>query len=191
MLFERTCEMESDYELYTRFLNGDTTSYDKLMLRYGDNLTYYLKGFLRSMEDAEDLMIEAFAWIMAKKPRIKDGNFKAYLFKVGHHLVSHFYKKSKRLEVFSLSDINDKMPDGKSFEEKILNDEKKRILHRCIERLEPMLREVIWLIYFEKMSYENAAYIMGVNKNKVHHSLEKARLDLKKELKKEGIEDAY
>ena len=183
--------MESDYELYTLFLNGDTTAYDKLMLRYGDNLTCYLKGFLKSMEDAEDLMIETFARIMAKKPRIKDGNFKAYLFKVGHNLVSDHYKKTKRLEVFSLSDIDEELPDGGSFEEKILNDDKKKVLHRCIERLEPELREVIWLIYFEKMTYESAADIMGINKNKVKYNLENAKLNLKKELEKEGIEDAY
>ena len=142
-------------------------------------------------EDAEDLMIEAFAVIMAKKPRIKDGNFKAYLFKVGHNLVSRHYKKSKRLEVFSLSDIDEEMPDGKSFESKILDDEKKKALHRCIERLEPELREAIWLTYFEKMTYESAAEIIGTSKIKLNYILEKARKFLKQELEKEGIEDAY
>lgn len=183
--------MESDYELYRRFLDGDTTSYDKLMLRYGDNLTCYLKGFLKAIEDAEDLMIEAFAVIMAKKPRIREGNFKAYLFKVGHNLVSRHYKKSKRLDVFSLSDIDEEMPDGESFESKILDDEKKKALHRCIGRLEPELREAIWLIYFEKMTYDSAADIMGIGNNKLHNNLKKAKNVLKQELEKEGIEDAY
>ena len=183
--------MDSDSELYRQFLNGDTTSYDKLMLRYGDNLTYFLKGYLSSMEDAEDLMIEAFAWIMAKKPKIKEGNFKAYLFKTGHNMVFHHYKKVKRMEMFSLSDIDEELPDGESFEEKILNDEKKKALHRCISRLDPKLREAIWLIYFEKMSYENAADIIRVSKKKLDNLLTKAKKVLKGELEKEGIKDAY
>ena len=183
--------MDSDSELYSLFLGGDTTSYDKLMLRYGDNLTCYLKGYLKSMEDAEDVMIEAFAIIMAKKPRIKDGNFKAYLFKVGHNLVIRHFKKEKRLESFSLSDIDEELPDGNSFEEKLLDDEKKRALHRCIARLEPELREIIWLVYFEKMTYESAADVMGIGKNRLHNDLKKAKTVLKEELEKEGIENAY
>ena len=183
--------MDSDSELYRQFLDGDTTSYDKLMLRYGDNLTCFLKGYLNSMEDAEDMMIEAFAWIMAKKPKIKEGNFKAYLFKSAHNLIFHHYKKNKRMEVFSLDDINEELPDGESFEEKILNDEKKKALHRCISRLDPELREAIWLIYFEKMSYEDAADIIRVSKKKLDNLLTKAKKALKTELEKEGIKDAY
>ena len=183
--------MVGDDELYLAFLKGDTTSYDKLMLRYGDNLTCYLKGFLSSMEDAEDIMIEAFAWIMAKKPKIREGNFKAYLFRIGHNMVFHYYKKAKRMEVFSLNDIDEELPDGEHFEDKILDDERKRALHRSMARLDPELREAIWLIYFEKMKYDNAAGIMGISKKKLDNLLTKAKKLLKTELKKEGIEDAY
>ena len=63
--------MQSDHELYSLFLAGDTRAYDELMIRYGDSLTVYLNGYLHDWHDAEDLMIEAFARIMAKKPRIR------------------------------------------------------------------------------------------------------------------------
>ena len=33
-------EERSDYELYLQFLHGDTASYDQLMIRYGDRLTF-------------------------------------------------------------------------------------------------------------------------------------------------------
>ena len=73
--------MLTDSECYNLFLKGDTAAYDELMLRYGDSLTYYLYGYLHDWHDAEDMMIEAFARIMAKRPRIGEGAFKAYLFK--------------------------------------------------------------------------------------------------------------
>ena len=81
--------MSSDDELYAEFLAGKTESFDELMIRYGDKLLIYLKGYLASWEDAEDMMIEAFSRIMFKKPKIAEGNFKVYLFRVGHNLVSH------------------------------------------------------------------------------------------------------
>ena len=179
--------MYSDDELYRGFIAGDTTAYDKLMIRYGDSLTCYLKGFLYSLEDAEDMMIEAFAEIMAKKPMIKEGNFKSYLFRVGHNLVYHHYKKTERLEVFSLDEIDEELPDGENFEDKILKDEREKALHRCISRIDPELREAIWLVFFENLSYENASEIMGIKKKKLDNLLMKAKKQLKAELEKEGI----
>ena len=42
-------------------------------------LTYYINGYTHDLQDAEDLMIDAFARIMVKKPKIQTGAFKAYL----------------------------------------------------------------------------------------------------------------
>ena len=75
-----------DDALYRAFLDGDTASLDELMLRYGDRLWGYLNGILHDPGDAEDLMIESFARIMALRPRIGAGNFKAYLFRTGRNL---------------------------------------------------------------------------------------------------------
>ncbi|MFQ9985178.1 MAG: RNA polymerase sigma factor [Lachnospiraceae bacterium] len=76
---------EKDDFLYSRFLNGDTASYDALMLRYGDSLTIYLQAILHDWQDAEDMMVEAFAH-HGQKPQIKEVSFKAYLFKTARNL---------------------------------------------------------------------------------------------------------
>ncbi|MBO4420565.1 MAG: RNA polymerase sigma factor [Lachnospiraceae bacterium] len=178
--------MKSDEELYRLFLDGHTECYDELMVRLGDALTAYLKGYLQSFEDAEDLMIEAFANIMAKKPKIKQG-FKAYLFRTAHNLVYHLYVKKNKVKVFSLDDIDDEITaDGENFEDKICRDAQEKALHRCIERLDPELREAVWLVYFEKLSYEQAAGVMDVSKKKVDYWLTRAKTVLKKEMEKEG-----
>ena len=178
--------MKSDEELYMLFLQGHTDCYDELMVRYGDALTAYLKGFLQSFEDAEDLMIEAFARIMAKKPKIKFG-FKAYLYKVAHNLVFKLYKKEKQLKIFSLDTFDEETTSsGECFEDKIFDDDRKKALHRCIERLEPDQKEAVWLVYFEKISYEQTAEIMKVSKKKVDYWLTRAKIVLKREMEKEG-----
>ncbi|MBQ1341884.1 MAG: hypothetical protein IIY33_05310, partial [Erysipelotrichaceae bacterium] len=70
---------DSDDELYHQFLRGDVSCYDQLMIRYGDSVTFYINGYTNNLRDGEDLMIEAFARIMVKKPFIQKGAFKAYL----------------------------------------------------------------------------------------------------------------
>ena len=71
--------MVTDDILYCRYLGGDEDSLSALMERHGDKLTLYLDGCLHDLHESEDLMIEAFAYLIAKQPRIRDGGFRAYL----------------------------------------------------------------------------------------------------------------
>ena len=52
-----------------------------LMRKYGDPLTLYIDGYLHDVHEAEELMLDVFAYLFTKKPRIRDGGFKAYLYK--------------------------------------------------------------------------------------------------------------
>lgn len=194
---------QNDDMLYQQFLQGDTASYDELMIRYGDRLTYYLHGYLHDINDAEDLMIEAFARIMAKRPTIGEGAFKAYLFKTARNLALRHQDKKRRMQVFSIdgldSEIADKIltagtgqPDRYSpVEEDIGQMERKQILHLCLNRIEPELKEALWLIYFEGMSYAEAAAVMKVNRKKIDHLLQRGKKHMRIELVKEGMVSAY
>ena len=182
---------DSDDQLYHQFLRGDVSSYDQLMIRYGDHLTFYLHGYLHNWEDAEDLMVEAFARIMVKKPRIHEGGFKAYLYKTARNLATRLYQKNNRAEIFNLDGMEAKIASGISPEDSFQNKERKRILHLCMERIEPELREALWLVYFEDLSYQDAAAVMGISRKRVDRLLQKGKKILRAELEKEGITDAH
>ena len=193
----------TDDELYNRFLLGDKDSYDQLMIRYGDSLTTYLYGYLKSWEDAEDMMIEAFARIMAKAPHISEGAFRSYLYKTGRNLSIRFHERLLHLKAFSmdgldeealdsvLSQASDRAPDDSPEERDIWKDEKKKALNLCLDRIEPELREALWLIYAEDMTYAQAAEIMGVNTKRIDHLLARGKKVMKSELEKEGVTDDY
>jgi RNA polymerase sigma-70 factor (ECF subfamily) len=181
----------SDDELYNRFLTGDVSSYDDLMIRYGDSMTVYLYGYLHNWHDAEDLMIEAFARILVKKPHIRSGNFKAYLFKTARNLATNFHAVRKRADVFSLEELETELPGGSMPEELLQDTETKRILQICMERIDPMIREALWLVYRENLSYAETAAVMRISSKKVDNLLEKGKKLMREELKKEGISGAY
>lgn len=73
--------LAGDETLYHQYLCGDDTGLDALMKRYGDPLTLYIDGNLHDIHEAEELMIDVFADLFTKKPKIRDGGFKAYLYK--------------------------------------------------------------------------------------------------------------
>ena len=194
---------KNDDVLYQQFLRGDTASYDALMIRYGDRLTYYLYGYLHDMNDAEDLMIEAFARIMAKQPSIGEGAFKAYLFKTARNLALRYQQKSRRLNVFSIDGLDSEVAESvlasgtgltehsSPVENDVSLEERKRILHMCLGRIEPELREALWLIYFEGLSYKEAASVLKVNSKRIDHLLQRGKRQMRNELVKEGIVSAY
>ena len=199
---EKTDNLTDD-ELYSRFISGDTDSFDRLLIRYGDSLTRYLYGYLKSPEDAEDMMIEAFARVMAKAPHISEGAFKSYLFKTGRNLAIRFHERMLHLKTFSMDGMEEEALDSliaqnteegadDSPEEKELGkEETKKVLIKCLDRIDPELREALWLIYAEEMSYAQAAEVMGVNTKRVDHLLTRGKQAMRKELNKEGINDGY
>ncbi len=183
--------MQNDDTLYRLFLAGETSAYDALMIRHGDSLTFYLNGYLHSWQDAEDLMIEAFARIMVRKPRIREGGFKAYLFKTARNLAARFHTKAARAETFSLEGMENEIAAGLSPENSLEDQQRTRILHLCLTRIDPQLREALWLVYFNDLSYADAAAVMGVSSKRVDKLLQRGKAIMRAELAKEGITNAY
>ena len=197
----------ADGELYRGFLDGDTTAYDQLMIRYGDSLTMYLFGYMHDWQDAEDLMIDAFVWIMVKRPSIRDNAFKAYLFRTARSLTNSFLRKKHRRAVFSIDGMEKEIAENiltfgvfddkgsnavsNSVEDDLQTEERKKILYLCLERIEPEPREALWLVYMEGMSYAEAAKIIGVRVKRVDRLLARGKQQMRKELKKEGVTNAY
>ena len=193
----------ADGVLYDQFLRGETSAYDQLMIRHGDSLTRYLYGYLHDWHEAEDLMIEAFARVMVKRPSIQENAFKAYLFRTARNLALRFRERRSRLQFFSVDGMETEIADsllaagggsasgGSPVEEDIRNDEVKRALFQCLDRIDPELREALWLIYFEEMSYAQAAEVMRVKVKRIDRLLVRGKREMRKELEKEGITNAY
>lgn len=193
----------ADGELYNSFLGGDIDSYDQLMIRYGDSLTLYLYGYLHDWEEAEDLMIEAFARIMAKRPNIAEGAFKAYLFRTGRNLSIRSAERRQRIKMFSVDgmekEVSDSIiaertgirKDSEELPQMLADEERAETLRRCLDRIEPELREALWLIYMERMSYAQAARVMGVKEKRIDRLLTRGKRQMRIELEKEGVTDAY
>ncbi len=68
--------MISDEELYRQYLSGDETGLEELIRKYDNPLTLYINGYLHDIHEAEDLMIEVFSYLFAKRPNIRDGGFR-------------------------------------------------------------------------------------------------------------------
>ena len=61
--------MVCDESLYRQYLNGDDAGLEALMKKYGDPLTLYIDGYLHDVHEAEELMLDVFAYLFTKSRR--------------------------------------------------------------------------------------------------------------------------
>lgn len=179
-----------DDELYGLYLSGGESgesAIDELMIRYGDSLTVFINGYLHNMQDAEDMMIEAFARIALKKPAIRQGCFKAYLYKTARNLATRHHMLSSRIDTFNLDDMEDEIPDRRTPEDHFHSRERSEAIRLCMERIDPKMKEALWLVYIEDLSYEAAAQIMGVGRKRIDKLLQAGKARMRVLLDKEDI----
>lgn len=183
--------MISNEERYRQFLQGDEESLRALMEQYGDALTFYIDGYVHDLSDAEALMIDAFAYLVVKKPHIYDNGFQSYLYKSARHLALRYLQKQRSHPVFSFEDL-DREPEGPALLETVMKtQERNRILRACMGQLPADYREALYLFYLEGLNYEETAAVIGVNRKRVDNLIQRGKKMLKPLLEKEGITDAY
>ena len=180
--------MTCDETFYHRYLNGDDAGLEALMKKYGNPLTLYIDGYLHDVHEAEDLMLDVFAYLFTKKPRIRDGGFKAYLYKTARNMALRH--KSKRKCLFRLDELTDESDGQLLVEEVIRTEERNRILHFCMGEMNPDYREVLYLTYFEGMSYAQAAEVTGKTVKQITNMVYRGKESLRRLLEREGITNA-
>ena len=181
----------NDITLYQSFLSGDDSGLQRLMERYGNSLTLYIDGYLHDIHEAEDLMIEAFAYFVAKRPRLRDNGFRAYLYKSARHLALRCLQKKRRKQLFSFDDLEQEPESDVLLETLVQTDERNRILWRCMDELAPAYREALYLVYFEGMRHAEAAAVMRKTEKQIADLVYRGRASLRKTLEREGITTWY
>lgn len=182
--------METDEHVYQRWLDGDEDALRILLERFRESLTCFIMGYVYSMDDAEELMLDTFAAMATGRARFTGGgsSFKTWLFAIGRNLARKHLRR-KKLNVGVLPDIADRneavMP-----EINILKSERNRHLYAAMRTLPEEYRQVLFLLEFESMDVENVARVMGKNRKQVYNLSFRSKQALKEALKRSGFENA-
>lgn len=175
----------TDEELYRSYLTDDTTGLEELMRRYGSALTLYIDGYVGDIHEAEDLMIEVFSYLFTKRPHIRDGGLRAYIYKAARHMALRY--KSRRRPVFCLDDLPQEPEAEMLVEEVVKSKERSQLLHLCMEQLHVEYREALYLTYFEELSYKEAARVMEKNVKQITNLVYRGKQSLRRLLEQEGF----
>ena len=177
---------ESDEALYRAYLaDGSEDALRELLLRHRESLTLFLYGYVHSMDDAEELMLDAFAVAAARTSAYAGrSSFRTWLFGVGRHLAMRRMKRRRE------PPVGDREEAAESPELELMRSERNRQLYAAMERLHPDYRQALYLVFFEDMGSEEAARVMGKTTKQVYNLTERGKKALRAELERMGFDNA-
>ena len=179
--------MDNGASSYRRFLNGDESAFDEIMKELFDNLVFFIDRYVHDIHAAEDIAIDAFSDLVVNKHRYNfKVTLKTYLFMLGRSRALNYIKHRKVINFVELTEADNTLAEQETLEEIILSDERKRIVNNALNSLTDDMRVVVHLIYFEDLSYDEAAKVMKKNRKQVDNLLYRAKKELRIILGKDG-----
>ena len=179
--------MDRDADLYKKYIEGDESAFNSLMESMFYRLVYFVVLIISDTFTAEDIAVDVFAELVANKKRYNfKTSLKTYVFMLGKRRALNYLKHRKVLEIKELSEAEELMDERNELEAKVLKSERDRILADALDKIEPDMRQVLHLVYFEGLSYKQAAYIMNMDSKYVDNLLQKAKKELRKIIGEEG-----
>ena len=179
---------ESDELIYSRYLAEHNDDDFRILLeRHKESLMLFLYSFVHNMEDAEELMLDAYAEAAAGANYFGKSSFKTWLFSIGKNMALMRLRKQR----FTAGDSVEKTEETTDPPElNILREERNRQLYEALRQLKEEYRQILILLYFEDMSHEEAGRIMGKSRKQIYNLAERGRAALREQLERMGFDYA-
>ena len=166
-------------ELVEAALAGSIDSFGKLARRYYASMVAIAYAILADHQLAEDAAQEAFARALTNLSKLrKPDKFAPWLAQICRNVARDMVAAKAR-------QIN--MEDSCRVPDRNSPDDNVEAVRRSIERLPFSAREVIVLRYYNGLSYEEIASVLGISKPTINGRLTRAKRKMARYLKRNGF----
>ena len=176
----------SDEELILEFQQNDNVqAFEILVQKYKNPLTNFVYRFLGDYEACVDVVQET----MIKVYRYKDtyssvAKFSTWIYTIAGNLARTEYRRQRRRQFFSISDVGDEhktfdIPD-ETYRPDVITDSgiKDEIIQKALLKVKDAYRDAVILRDIQGLSYEEIAEILGVNEGTVKSRINRGRAEL-------------
>ena len=163
----------TDDMLVARYQGGDDKAFDELLVRYQGKLYNYILFAVRNQELTEDLFQETFvkAIVTIQQGRYTaDGRFGAWITRIAHNLVIDSFRTERNENTISNDEcevdlLNNVDLCDDNVEMQMVNDQTLVDVRRLVDALPDNQREVVYMRYYQDLSFKEIADITGVSIN--------------------------
>jgi RNA polymerase sigma-70 factor (ECF subfamily) len=168
---------DADAALVDRYLSGDMTAFDELMIRYERQVYRLCYRFVENRDDARDLAQEVFIKAFEHLGTFRrESSLKTWLYRIAvNHCINHCKKHAQ--EFVEVTETTGSA--GPSIHSQLEEREQRDHFRRLVKQLPPKQKAILELRINEQLSYEEIATISGRSvstiKASVFFALEKLR----------------
>lgn len=180
--------VNSDYELLTRFVKGDQSCFEKLIQRHKNKVFAYISLYIRDQSLVEDIFQDTFLKVIqsVKSGRYSDnGKFLSWVMRIAHNLIIDHFRRLKQMNTISNDDyesdiFNSKQFAGENIEDVIVKKQIHQDVRKMISNLPDDQKEVVILRHYAGLSFKEIADITQVSINTALGRMRYALINLRK-----------
>ena len=179
------------------YVGGNNKAFDELLERTQSNLYAYIMFVVRNEDVANDIFQETFVKVITRlqEGRYTDsGKFTFWLTRIAHNAIMDWYRAQKSSHIIDLAEDNDlsnltgEEVQDTFRENEMVNAQVLTDVRRMMEALPAAQREVVYMRYYQQLSFKEIAVLTGVSINTSLGRMRYALMNLRKMAKEHQIE---
>lgn len=178
----------TDEELAIIYVDGDNKAFDLLLSRNQEKLFTYILFVVRDREMANDMFQETFFKVVSRLQQgkyIANGKFSAWLMRIAHNVIMDWYRQQRAQNIVDAPKENDLSNVGSTLlessrEGELVNNQVMEDVRRMMSHLPASQREVVFMRFYQQMSFKEIAEATGVSINTALGRMRYAILNLRR-----------
>lgn len=179
----------TDEELAMSYMSGNNRAFDLLLSRTQPKLFSYILFIVHDRDLADDLFQETFVKVITKLQQGKystTGKFSAWIMRIAHNIIMDWYREQKVDKVVEAANENDLSNISTSnildlnIENKYINEQIMKDVHKMMNLLPPTQREVVFMRFYQDLSFKEIAETTNVSINTALGRMRYAVLNLRR-----------
>ncbi len=178
----------TDEELALMYVDGDNKAFDLLLSRNQEKLFIYILFVVRDREMANDMFQETFFKVVSRLQQgkyIANGKFSAWLMRIAHNVIMDWYRQQRAQNIVDAPKENDLSNVGSTLlessrEGELVNNQVMEDVRRMMSHLPASQREVVFMRFYQQMSFKEIAEATGVSINTALGRMRYAILNLRR-----------
>jgi RNA polymerase sigma-70 factor (ECF subfamily) len=189
-------ESMSDEKLALRYIDGDNKAFDVLLTRNQSKLFSYIMFVVRDEEIANDIFQDTFLKVITKLQEGKytdSGKFYYWITRIAHNIIMDKYRMQQNEHIVeptednNLSNIKSASVLDTYRESEIINEQIMEDVKNIMNALPAVQREVVYMRFYQDMSFEEIADATGVGINTSLGRMRYAILNMRRMAQKHDI----
>ena len=187
----------SDEQLAMLYVQGNNRAFDELLNRSQTKLFTYIMFVVHDHDVADDIFQETFVKAITKLQQgqyTDSGKFQFWLTRIAHNCIMDWYRdqqgnhiidanKDNNLQNLKSASVMDLCRETEMVNEQVLLD-----IKRMVDVLPAPQREVVYMRYYQQLSFKEIAELTGVSINTSLGRMRYALINLRRMAKDNQIE---